>query len=211
MEKCLAMILKPVERALSPMQGGFRENRSTLDQVATLQQLMTPRYKAKDPSLIAFLDIKAAYDSVDRQLLWAACKRAGISDPLVRMLSGMFDSSQSRVVVDGSAGKWFPNHVGLMQGSSLSPLLYALFLDDLPKQLITDFPSLPLGMLQSIVLLYADDIALIADTQEGMQKSLTIARNLHTPATSSGGPRNVKSSFPAPPPRRGRLDFRMRT
>ena len=88
---------------------------------------MTTRYKESKPTLVAFLDIKAAYDSVDRQLLWAACKRAGISDHVIRMLGGMFDNNVSRVVVDGSAGLGSRNHVGLMQGSSLSPFLYALF------------------------------------------------------------------------------------
>ena len=124
------------------------------------------------PTLVAFLDIKAAYDSVDRQLLWAGCRRAGIPDPVIRMLGGMFDHNMSRVVVDGRAGTWFPNHVGLMQGSSLSPFLYALFIDDLPKQLLRDFPSLPLGNARVNSILYADDIALVAASVDAMQRML---------------------------------------
>ena len=182
-EKCLALLLKPYEQQLSPMQGGFREHRSTLDQAATLQQTMTARYRMGMPTLVAFLDIKAAYDSVDRQLLWAGCKRAGISDPVIRMLGGMFDHNMSRVVVDGRAGTWFPNHVGLMQGSSLSPFLYALFIDDLPKQLLRDFPSLPLGDARVNSILYADDIALVAGSVDAMQSMLDrctkFARDMH--------------------------------
>lgn len=171
-EKCLALLLKPFEQRLSPMQGGFREHRSTLDQAAVLQQVMTTRYKESKPTLVAFLDIKAAYDSVDRQLLWTGCRRAGISDHVIRMLSGMFDNNVSRVVVDGSVGAWFRNHIGLMQGSSLSPFLYALFIDDLPKRLLSEFPSLPLGNSQVNSILYADDIALLADSPGTMQNML---------------------------------------
>ena len=107
-EKCLARLLKPFQDKLSPMQGGFREHRSTLDQAAVLQQIMTTRYKESKPTLVAFLDIKAAYDSVDRQLLWTACKRAGISGSVIRMLGGMFDHNVSRVVVDGSGRDLVP-------------------------------------------------------------------------------------------------------
>ena len=171
-EKCLARLLKPVERNLSPMQGGFRERRSTLDQVATLQQVLSARSKTGMPTVVAFLDIKAAYDCVDRQLLWTSCKRAGIADPVIRTLRGMFDNNMSRVVIDGSAGTWFPCSIGLMQGSSLSPLLYAVFIDDLPKQLHSDFPSLPLGNTEVNAILYADDIALVAGSAEDMQGML---------------------------------------
>src|ERR1700738_2435964 len=111
-------------------------------------------------------------DSVDRQLLWACCKRAGISDLVIRMLSGMFDHNMSRVVIDGCVGEWFPNSVGLMQGSSLSPFLYALFIDDLPLNLLSHFPSLPLGDSRINAILYADDIALISESVDIMQSML---------------------------------------
>ena len=169
-EKCLALLLKPFERRLSPMQGGFREQRSTLDQAAVLQQVLTARYKDRKSTVVAFLDIKAAYDSVDRHMLWICCKRAGIPDPVVRMLCSMFDHNSSRVVIDGFEGEWFPNSVGLMQGSSLSPFLYALFIDDLPKGLLDpDFASIPLGDSKVNSILYADDIALMTESVDEMQ------------------------------------------
>ena len=172
-EKCLALLLKPFERSLSSMQGGFRERHSTLDQAAVLQQVLSTRFKDSKSTIVAFLDIKSAYDSVDRQLFWECCRDAKISDPVVRMLSGMFDPNRSRVVVEGSKGKWFKNRVGLMQGSSLSPLLYALFIDDLPKMLLRNgFPSVPLGNTAINAILYTDDIALVVESAKDMQRLL---------------------------------------
>ena len=182
-EKCLALLLTPFEHRLSPMQGGFRQRRSTLDQVAVLQQIVSSRYELKKPTVITFLDIKAAYDSVDRQLLWACCKEAGISDHVIRMLSGMFDHNTSRVMIDGHEGAWFSNHVGLMQGSSLSPLLYAIFIDSLPKLLLSKFPAVPPGNTSVNSILFADDIALVAESADTMQQMLDcctqFARNMH--------------------------------
>ena len=172
-EKCLALLLAPFERNLSPMQGGFREHRSTLDQVAVLQQILSTRSKApknSEPTILAFLDIKSAYDSVDRELLWAYCKKAKIPDPVVRMLGSMFNHNESKVVIDGFEGVSFPNRVGLLQGSSLSPFLYALFIDDLPKALLSSkLPSIPLGGTKVNSILYADDIALVAESAGNMQ------------------------------------------
>jgi exonuclease III len=200
-EKCLALMLKPFERNLSPMQGGFREHRSTLDQAAVLQQVMSTRFKTRNSfTVVAFLDIKAAYDSVDRQLLWRCCRRAKIPGPVIRMLSAMFDNNRSRVVVDGKAGKWFPNLVGLLQGSSLSPLLYALFLDDLPKALLKPpFPSIPLGGTTVNSILYADDIALVAESVEDMQLLLDYCTELARERHFHWGTRKCEVLFSNPP------------
>ena len=168
----LALLLKPFERGLSPMQGGFREDRSTLDQAATLHQILSTRFNDAKPTIVAFLDIKSAYDCVNRRLLWACCEKACIPDPVIRMLSGMFDHNRSRVVVDGSEGEWFQCSVGVMQGSSLSPLLYALYIDELPITLHSKFSSLPLGTTSVNSILYADDIALVAESGSTMQSML---------------------------------------
>ena len=178
LEKCLALHLQPFQRALSPMQGGFREHRSTMDQAAVLQHILSTRHRHRGPpqhrksTIVAFLDIKAAYDSVDRQLLWGCCARMGIPDWVIGMLRGMFDHNRSRVVIGGCEGEWFRNRVGLLQGSSLSPLLYAIFIDELPKQLLRHFPSLPFGDGGINAILYADDIALVAESFEVMQGML---------------------------------------
>ena len=112
------------------------------------------------------------------------------------MLRGMFDHNRSRVVVDGSKGKWFNNKVGLMQGSSLSPLLYALFIDDLPKMLLrTGFPSVPLGATTINAILYADDIALVAESVETCKFMLDYCTYLLKRGISSGVHENVRYSF----------------
>ena len=193
-EKCMALLLKPFERGLSPMQGGFREDRSTLDQAATLHQILSTRFNDAKPTIVAFLDIKSAYDCVNRRLLWACCEKAGIPDPVIRMLSGMFDHNRSRVVVDGVEGEWFPCSVGVMQGSSLSPLLYALYIDELPITLHSKFSSLPLGTTSVNSILYADDIALVASQGIRCKACLITVSNLLRRGGLNGEYRNARCS-----------------
>ena len=171
-EKGLSAILLPFQQKLSPMQGGFRQRRSTVDQAAVLHQVVCQRLPK--PTVLAFLDIRAAYDSVDRSILWKRCLSFGMPRTIVNVLRAMFDENQSRVVLEGACSRWFSNHVGLLQGSSLSPLLYAIFIDELAIQLQLKMPTVPLGDVHINSTLYADDIALIATSAETCQAMLDL-------------------------------------
>ena len=60
-------------RVVDIAQGGFRRKRSTLDQLFNLNELI-----AKYPDMNAvYLDIKAAYDCVNRELLWSSLHALG--------------------------------------------------------------------------------------------------------------------------------------
>ena len=52
-------------------QGGFRENRSTSEQIFILRETIEARKKKRKKTFCCFLDIKKAYDTVFREGLWA--------------------------------------------------------------------------------------------------------------------------------------------
>ena len=67
---------------------------------------------------------------------------------------------------------WFPTSFGVKQGDNLSPTLFSVFLNDLA----TEIKKLNAGVDTSDgtvgILLYADDIALIAPSEKNLQKML---------------------------------------
>jgi len=153
-------------------QGGFRERRSALDLVASLQETIYPRKKRlKRWPVLAFLDIKAAYDSVDRALLWSKLVRRGVDPSLMRTFAFLFDSNESSVAIKGMRSERFANQTGLLQGSILSPVLYAVFVDDLVRSL-TDLGTWRMAETQVSCFFYADDIAIIADDSNHLQSML---------------------------------------
>ncbi|TEB15429.1 hypothetical protein C9890_0607 [Perkinsus sp. BL_2016] len=79
-------------------QGGFRTNHCCNDMIVVLQEAML---KAKGKIHVAFLDIRAAYDSVDRRILWRRCLNRGICPDAVEILKQLFDHNSSQVVVNG--------------------------------------------------------------------------------------------------------------
>ena len=163
------MYIEPLNIA----QGGFRSERSTIDQVACLHASIQERAREiKKPPLLCFLDITAAYDSVDRNLLWERLATKNCPPKTIRILSGLFDGVESRLSVQGKTTEVIQHGRGLLQGSSLSPSLYALYIDDLSTALQTQKRG-SLHNFPIAALLYADDIALVADDEAHLQALLT--------------------------------------
>ena len=80
----------------------------------------------------------------------------------------------------------FESHVGLSKGENISPLLFALFLNDMETffteqkwntlkfidKLYTDSHDEVTGMLNLFVLTYADDTVIMAENEHDMQRNL---------------------------------------
>ena len=169
--------MKATIKNLSCAQGGFRENRGTLDQAANLQDLIKLHHNrsGKFP-IIAFLDIKAAYDSVDRSILFNKCISQGIDPALVEVLRQLYDFNLAYVSLNGVNSATAALKAGVQQGSLISPLLYSIFIDDIVSDLEKGpgFKSPFIGMKNFNVLMYADDIAIVANSVDEMNVLLAI-------------------------------------
>ena len=112
----------------------------------------------------------------------------GVSGKVLNVILNTYKSIKSCVMNNGVQSEFFDSHVGLRQGENLSPLLFALFLNDM----VTFFPSQKWntlkfieklyndsndginGMLNLFVLLYADDTAIMAENEHDMQRNLDL-------------------------------------
>lgn len=162
---------------LSREQGGFREGRSTIDQVECLDKLVQHIRGQGKKVCMAFLDIKAAYDSVPRGELWRQCERQELEHVSISCLRSLFDHNCAQLVVNQNRSPLISLPAGVLQGSVLSPLLYSIYLDPLVDKLRTNGPriSLPHQIEGINSLLYADDIALIASSPYQLRRLLQIA------------------------------------
>lgn len=171
--------LSELVEPLSVEQGGFRRRRGTLDQVCSLHEWAIQAKAKKLPVFMIFLDIKAAYDQVDRMILWNKCRKRGMPAKLLQVLQALFDGNECKVVVDGQCSERFPLLSGLLQGSPLSPLLYSVFVDDLVDDLnsLVGTERLSLGGRRFRCLLYADDIVLLSSSWSDLKKLLLICED----------------------------------
>jgi hypothetical protein len=174
-EKCILQALQTNLGEPDSRQGGFRKKRGTIDQIACLDTAIKRRTKIfHKPPCVVFLDIKAAYDSVDRLTLWSILSKK-IPIHLVKILQCLFDYNYSRVLVCTNTTDEFHHQTGLLQGSILSPLLYSFYIDGLPAAITQQNNKGTTGVCEAF--LYADDIALITNTRTDMQHYLKICED----------------------------------
>ena len=154
-------------------QTGFRPHLSTEHQLFALQSFIDNSHASSKPLYCCFLDLKGAYDKVQRPLLWQVLARLGVHGRMLGALQSMYETANIRVNIQGRAGERVPSHTGLRQGCPLSPTLFGLFADGLHRFLLAECPD------QGPVLSdgrhvpdlgYADDFVLLADTPEGLQR-----------------------------------------
>merc|ERR1711942_517805 len=86
-------------------------------------------------------------------------------------ISSLYSNPRSRVILNNEyETQYFDCPVGVKQGDCLSPTLFAIFINDLATEIKDSNIGIILeeGLLINI-LLYADDIVLLADNEEDMQ------------------------------------------
>ncbi len=153
-------------------QAGFRPGRSCTDQIFSLRQIIELRHEFRQPTVVAFLDFTAAFDSVDRGTIWSLLKMEGIPNKLVNLCASMYENTNCRVRAYGEDGHAFATKTGVRQGGILSPCLFNIAIDHVLKKALDDNP---LGITiypsqRSITdLTFADDIAVLAESMDSTQ------------------------------------------
>jgi hypothetical protein len=91
------------ERGVLPDgQAGFRKGRGTMDNVYILNHIIGNEIKKRGSKIYAFfVDLKAAFDNVERDLLWEYLRKKGINEHLVTKIEEIYEETISRVRVDG--------------------------------------------------------------------------------------------------------------
>ena len=172
---------------ISEAQVGFREGYSTIDHIFTLHMLIKLYISRKGKKLyLAFVDFKKAFDLVDRSILWRKLIDKGMSGRILNIVQTIYQNTKLKVRLNGTTTNSFSSNIGVLQGEILSPLLFAIFLDDFEPFLASHFPEAPADpmvkkkgndreldvFLKLYVLLYADDSILIAESERALQEGL---------------------------------------
>ena len=131
--------------------------------------------KRKATLYTCFVDFAKAFDSVNHGLLWSKLASMGLSGRMLKILQSMYGKATSRVVANGTMSPTFHCSKGVRQGCNLSPLLFSLFISDLESHLsANNSGSIHLGSKKAHLLLFADDLALLADSHSGLQTSIDL-------------------------------------
>ncbi len=135
---------------LSPEQAGSRWQNDTTNQLLRLEMAVEGGFQRRESTLGVFIDLKSAFDSVWHDGLLCKLAKLGITGHLFQVVKDFLYNRSFQVAINNTLSKPFKQQIGVPQGSVISPLLFILFLNDLPNCLPDNVEC----------ALYADDIAL---------------------------------------------------
>ena len=161
-------------------QAGFRKEHSTTDHVFLIKCLIDIYLGTGRKLYAAFIDYAKAFDTVWRVGLWRKMIECGINGKIMTVIFNLYKGIKSRVLLDGSLSEEFSCNIGVRQGENLSPLLFSIFVNDL-QDFVLNTGCSPLNivdgnelsdMLRLLVIMYADDTVLLAESPDGLQRAL---------------------------------------
>ena len=147
------------------LQHGFRERRSCETQLIMLIEDLARNASAGRQTDIILLDFSKAFDKVNHSKLIWKLHQYGIRGHVLSWIRAFLGSRSQRVVIDGEESESIPVTSGVPQGSVLGPILFLVYINDLPDE------------VRSQVRLFADDTALYL-TLESEDDSSTLQSDL---------------------------------
>ncbi len=120
---------------LEKYQSGFRQNRSTVDNIIRLQQSITEGIHNREYTIAVFFDLEKAFDSIQPQTIINALTTHQISGRLLHFVREFLSLRSFRVRVGSVHSDDYPQSAGVPQGSVISPLLFLLAINDIGDQI----------------------------------------------------------------------------
>ena len=163
-------------------QGGFQHNKGAIDQLIALRGIIL-HYKNREdkPLFICFLDFSKAFDTVWHDGLLYKLHKNGINGKVWNLIDNIYRKIYCTIDNNKILTDLIHIRRGIRQGGISSPVFFNLFINDLIKLISNrinpttgDRMGVSIGDQQLSSLLFADDVALLAENIDDMQSLLNI-------------------------------------
>ena len=163
---------------LNDSQLGFRRGNRTSDALTILHNLINEYcHKKQKPIFGCFVDFKKAFDTVPRDKLLNKLSACGIGGKVLDVIKSMYSHDFVVIKLNNNITTPIEVNQGVRQGCVLSPTLFNLYMSDFPPLLSSDDGTFPVSIDSNTkihCILWADDIVLLSESRQGMQKQLNL-------------------------------------
>ena len=158
-------------------QNGFRKGRGTTDSLFIIQNVINEFIENGKKLYVFFVDYSKAFDFVVHDNLWYKLLQYGIRGKIFNIIHSMYQYVKTKVFSNGITSDPFYCKLGVRQGECLSPFLFAMYVNDLENSLNFQGAGITISHVKMLLLLYADDVVIFAETAEYLQMEID---KLHT-------------------------------
>ena len=156
----LSRLIPYAKEIIGDHECGFRSNRSTIDHIFCIRQILEKKWEYNEPVHQLFIDFKKAYNSVKREVLYKILIEFGIPRKLVSLIKMRLAETYSRIRVVKNVSDRFPIKNGLKQGNALSPILFNFALEYAISRVKVNQDGLKLNCTHQL-LSYANDVNIL--------------------------------------------------
>ena len=168
---------------LSPSQLGFIPGNRTTDAHIILHNLICKYCHYGGKKLYAcFIDFSKAFDTVPRDILFKKLISYGITGKFLKTMSYLYSNDKACINSGGRRSGKFGINQRVRRGCVLRPLLFNIFIADLPLKLNAERNIVIHDAQYTNCLLWADDVVLSSDNEEDLKSLL---QHLHEYCTKS--------------------------
>jgi len=122
------------------------------------------------------LDLKGAFDGVDRSLMIESLLALGLPSAFVKIVASMYNIVKIVVRVGKDFSRVIGSRLGVKQGCTISPRLFSLYINYFEEYSIGRSTStIMLSNASIMALVFADGIALVVESKEYLQQLLDLA------------------------------------
>ena len=159
---------------LSESQLGFVQGNRSSDPHSILHNLIQKYCHRKKGKIYGcFVDFSKAFDNVSRDILLNILQKNGVDGKFFDILKTIYSNDMACIKIGNRYSAPFKPNKGVRQGCVLSLLLFNIFLADLQKELDSCNDNVKLGGNKELsCLLWADDILILSESGDGLQRKL---------------------------------------
>uniref|UniRef100_A0A0A9CY62 Reverse transcriptase domain-containing protein n=1 Tax=Arundo donax TaxID=35708 RepID=A0A0A9CY62_ARUDO len=106
-----------------------------MEAIFLVRQLME-RYRDQKKDLhMVFIDLEKVYDKIPRNIMWWALEKHKVPTKYITLIKDIYDNVVTSVRTSNGDINNFPIRIGLHQGSTLSPYLFSLMMDEITRDI----------------------------------------------------------------------------